>query len=152
MSVAITLHLLATLAWVGGMFFAYQILRPAALGLEPPERLSLWSRTFAGFFPWVWVAIILLPATGYWMVFMNFDGFKNVGPYIHIMHGLGLVMIAIFLHVFFAPYARFKKAISNKDFPAAAEQLATIRKLIGANLILGIIVVVDATAGAYWLS
>ena len=30
MSVAITLHVLAAIVWIGGMFFALLILRPAA--------------------------------------------------------------------------------------------------------------------------
>lgn len=152
MSVAITLHLLATLVWVGGMFFAYQILRPAALGLQPPERLPLWLWTFARFFPWVWAAVIILPVTGYWMLFGYFGGFKDAGIYIHIMHALGWAMIALFLHVFFAPYSRFKKAVKNKDYAEAAKHLASIRRLIGINLSLGVVVVIDAVAGAYWLS
>ena len=42
MSVAITLHLLAALIWVGGMFFAHMALRPAVnTMLEPPQRLPL---------------------------------------------------------------------------------------------------------------
>ena len=42
MSVTITLHLLSAVIWVGGMFFAYMVLRPAAATLlEPPQRLPL---------------------------------------------------------------------------------------------------------------
>jgi len=152
MPTAVTLHLLAALVWVGGMFFAHQILRPAALGLEPPERLPLWTRVFARFFPWVWGAIIILPVTGYWMTFMYFGGFANAAIYIHVMHLLGLIMIGIYLYVFFGPYAKFKQAVANKDFPAGANHLASIRKLVGTNLTLGIITIIDAVAGAYWLS
>ena len=32
---AITLHLLAAVIWVGGMFFAYIAMRPAAQFLDP---------------------------------------------------------------------------------------------------------------------
>ena len=53
MSVAIAIHALAAVVWVGGMFFAYMALRPAASMLPPQERLPLWRRTFAGFFVWV---------------------------------------------------------------------------------------------------
>ena len=45
MAIAIALHLLAAVIWVGGMFFAYMALRPAAASLlEPPLRLPLWSQ------------------------------------------------------------------------------------------------------------
>lgn len=153
MGIALTIHMLAVIIWVGGMFFAYMALRPAAVAtLEPPQRLPLWLATFRRFFPWVWVAIILLLATGYWMILSPsaFGGFANVKPYIHAMQGIGLVMIAIFLHVFFVPYQRLNRAVDTEDWPVAGKQLNQIRQLVLLNLILGIITVITATGGAYW--
>lgn len=148
MGIALTLHMLAAVIWVGGMFFAYMALRPAAAAvLEPPQRLPLWVATFQRFFPWVWGAIILLPATGYWMIYFVFE---DVAAYVHIMQGIGIAMIAIFLHVFFAPYQRLGRAVSAGDWPEAAKQLNQIRQLIFINLNLGLITVVVATGGAYW--
>lgn len=152
MSVAITLHILSAVVWVGGMFFAWMALRPvAARLLEPPLRLPLWSQTFARFFPWVWAAVVLLPASGYWMIFETFEGMQNVGLHVHVMQFTGIVMIGIYLHVFFAPYRGMKRAIAAGDFPAAGRHLAVIRRLIGINLALGLITIVIATGGAYWL-
>ena len=51
------------------MFFAHQVLRPAAAALEPGPRLPLWSRVLGRFFAWVFAAIILLLLTGYALVF-----------------------------------------------------------------------------------
>ncbi|MGV8935022.1 MAG: hypothetical protein ACOH1I_10380 [Gallionellaceae bacterium] len=49
------IHLLAVIVWVGGMFFAYVVLRPSAAEvLQPPERLRLWDKAFNLFFNWVW--------------------------------------------------------------------------------------------------
>ena len=49
---AISAHILSVVIWVGGMFFAYMAMRPAAASvLEPPKRLSLWLPTFKRFFP-----------------------------------------------------------------------------------------------------
>jgi len=152
MSIAITLHMLAAVVWVGGMFFAYMALRPvAATLLEPPHRLPLWAGTFARFFPWVWAAIILLPATGYWMIVTVFRGFENVGLHVHAMQVTGIAMILIFLHVFFAPYRRLTQATGTQDWPAAGKALGQIRRLVGINLILGIVTITIATGGAYWL-
>jgi uncharacterized membrane protein len=135
------------------MFFAYMALRPvAATLLEPPLRLPLWSKTFARFFPWVWAAIVLLPLSGYWMIFETFEGMANVGWHVHVMQITGIGMIGIYLYVFFVPYRRMNRAIAAGDFPAAGKQLAVIRRLIGANLILGLLTVVIATGGAYWLN
>lgn len=150
MFIAITLHLLAVVVWVGGMFFAYMALRPAAATLlEPPQRLPLWANTFARFFPWVWAAVILLPLTGYWMILNVFGGFGNLALYIHIMQAVGILMMLIFVHVFFAPYRRLRKAVTAGDFVTAGKQLAIIRKLIGLNLILGMALIVVASSGRY---
>ena len=150
MAIAIPLHLLAAVIWVGGMFFAYMALRPVAASLlEPPLRLPLWSQTFSKFFPWVWAAIITLLATGLWMVVSVFGGFGSVGVHIHLMTAIGAVMILLFAHVFFVPYRRMKQALSANDVPEAGRRLAQIRIIIAINLSLGLIVTVVGGAGRY---
>ena len=86
MNTAVSLHILAAIIWIGGMFFAVLVLRPAAGPLEPPERLDLWRRVFARFFPWVWLSLVLLLGTGYWMIFEGFGGFAQLPLHIHLMH------------------------------------------------------------------
>jgi len=150
MPVSIAIHLLAAVVWVGGMFFAYMALRPAAAQiLEPPLRLQLWVGVFRLFFLWVWLSIIVLLASGYWMVFGIFGGFGAVGNHVHIMHGAGLLMILIYLHLFFAPYRRLRLAVVAQDYPLAAKKLAQIRRMVGTNLLLGLAIVVIASAGRY---
>lgn len=152
LSIALPLHILAVLIWVGGMFFAYVVLRPAAgETLEPPARLKMWNNVFARFFPWVWAAIIIILITGYWMLLVPFGGFANAPVFIHIMNGLGLIMIAIFMHVFFAPYKRLSRAVSAEDWQTAGKQLAQIRILVGINLAIGLLTVVIATGGKFFL-
>ncbi|MBI3777935.1 MAG: CopD family protein [Gammaproteobacteria bacterium] len=153
MPLAITLHVLSAVIWVGGMFFAYMALRPVAASLlEPPLRLPLWSGTFARFFPWVWAVVVLLPASGYWIIFQTFEGMDNVGVHVEVMQFTGFTMIGIYLYIFFLPYRRMNRAIAAGDFPAAGKQLAVIRRLIGVNLILGLVTIAVATGGAYWLN
>jgi uncharacterized membrane protein len=150
MSALIALHLLAAVVWVGGMFFAYMVLRPvAATLLEPPQRLPLWTQTFMRFFPWVWLAILLLTATGYTMVFAVFGGMGSVGLHVHLMQGLGWVMILMFMHMYFAPFQRMKRAVVAGDWPTGGQQLAQIRRIVGINLILGLLVVLIASSGRY---
>lgn len=145
---AFMLHMLSAIVWVGGMFFAYMILRPVAVEvLEPPLRLRLWTRVFGAFFPWVWTAIVTLLITGYGMLFGLFGGMKGAPIYIHVMQGVGLVMMLIFGHLFFAPYQRLKRAVAAQDWQAGGAQLAQIRQAVGLNLILGLIVVLAATGG-----
>jgi len=150
LSIALALHALAAVVWVGGMAFAYWFLRPAAGSLEAGGRLVLWRGVFARFFPVVWVAVAVLLATGYYMVLGPFGGFAGVGLHVHTMHGLALVMTALFAHVFFAPWKRFRRAVDCGDNAVAATELGRIRRFVAVNLALGLIVVIAATGGRYW--
>lgn len=150
MSIAVALHILSAVIWVGGMFFAYQVLRPAAaVQLEPPHRLSLWVDVFKRFFPWVWSAIVVLLITGYWMIFIVFGGMKSVGLYVHIMQGLGWLMMLLYMHLYFAPFRRLKEAVITENWPEAGKRLNQIRQIVGINLVLGLIVIAVATGGRY---
>jgi uncharacterized membrane protein len=147
-SVALALHVLSAALWVGGMFFAHQVLRPvAAAQLEPPARLRLWAGVFARFFPWVWLFVLLLPLTGYWLIFRLFGGMGGAGLSVHLMQALGWVMILIYMHLFFAPFRRLKEAVVTEQWPEAGKQLNQIRRIVGVNLLLGLIVIAVATGG-----
>lgn len=146
MGIALLLHVLAAVVWVGGMFFAYVALRPAAASLlEPQQRLTLWSGVFSRFFPWVFLSIAILLCTGLWMVYAVYGGFGSVRLYISLMFGTGVVMMLIFLHVFFAPFKRLRQAVAAADWALGARQLNQIRVLIVVNLVLGLLVIAMAT-------
>lgn len=152
MGIALSLHVLSIVIWVGGMFFAYLILRPvAASELEPAIRLNLWRKVFSRFFPWVWAIILLVPITGI-ILTAPFGGFGQAPLYIHLMTALGIIMIMIFLHVYFAPFKRIKRFLDQGDIPGAAKQLNQLRILIGSNMLIGLITVLIATAGRYYLN
>jgi len=143
----IFLHLLGVTVWVGGMFFAYMALRPAAAQLlEPPQRLPLWAATFSRFFPWVWVSVLFILVSGLSLIMLR-GGFAGLPVYIHAMFALGLAMMLIFTHVFFAPYRRLKRFAAAQDWKAAAAALAQIRVLVAVNLSLGLLTILIATVG-----
>jgi uncharacterized membrane protein len=147
MDIARFVHLLGAVIWVGGMFFAYVALRPAATTLlEPPQRLPLWRETFRRFFFWVWLSVAGLLTSGLWMI-ASFGGFAAAGLHIHLMLGLGIVMILIFAHVYFAPYRRLMRFVEQKDWKAAGAALGQIRKLVAVNLVLGLINIAVGTVG-----
>lgn len=149
--IALALHALAAVVWVGGMAFAYGVLRPVAGEvLEAPARLQLWCGVFGRFFPVVWLAIVVLLVTGYYMTLGAFGGFAQAGMHINVMHALALLMTAIFAHLFFAPWRRFRHAVLREENQRAAGELRKIRLIIAINLALGLIVVVVATGGRYW--
>ncbi len=149
-SAAIALHVLSAVVWVGGMFFAYVALRPAAAKLlEPSQRLPLWLETFSRYFPWVWGAIFVLLATGNWMIFGYYGGMKLAGIHIHIMNGIGWIMIGLFVYLNLVPFKGLRASVAIQNWPAGAEYLARIRRIVAINLSLGLAVVVVASAGRY---
>ena len=147
MEIARLLHVLGVVVWVGGMFFAYMALRPAAAALlEPQQRLPLWQATLSKFFAWVWVAVALILVSGLWMIQL-LGGFKAAGSYVHMMLALGIVMMLIFAHVFFAAYRRLTRFVQTQDWKSAGAALGQIRKLVGVNLMLGLLTICIAILG-----
>lgn len=141
-AVTYALHLLAALAWVGGMFFAWMILRPAAVSaLEAPARLKLWLEVFQRFFYWVWAAVIVLPITGVGMLNLRFAGFEAAPRYVHIMIGLYIAMLALFLRVQALQLPELRRAVAAEDWPSGGAVLGRIRRLVGINLILGLVLI-----------
>ena len=144
-------HVLAALFWVGGMAFAYMVLRPAAGALEAPVRLRLWRDVFARFLPWVGVSIVALLVSGYAMLFVIYGGFHRAPLFVHLMQGTGIVMMLIYLHLYFAPWRRLQKFVQAADWANAGKQLAMIRTLVAINLALGVVTVLLGSTGRYWM-
>jgi uncharacterized membrane protein len=149
-TVALILHTLSAVVWVGGMFFAHQALRPASVVLEPGPRLLLWSRVLGRFFAWVIAAIVLLLLSGFAMVFGIFDGFSGIGFYVQLMMGIGILMMLLFFHLYFAPWRRFRAAVARQDWAEGGRQLGQIRTVVTINLVLGLITVAIGSSGRYW--
>lgn len=146
MTLSLFLHVLSVVVWVGGMFFAYMALRPVAASvLEPPQRLTLWAGVFDKFFPWVWASVVLILATGLYMLMLT--GGLAAPHYALTMLVLGIAMMLIFGHVYFAPYKRLKRAVAGQDWKAGGAALGQIRKLIGINLSIGLLTIAVAMLG-----
>ena len=133
-------HVLSAMVWVGGMFFAYLILRPSLSVLEPAQRIALHGQVFRRFFLIVWHAMPLLLITGFATIFGVYGGMAGLRWNIHVMLLFGLLMAAIFLAIFFGPYKAFRAAPGPVPLDA-------IRKLIGINLILGLLTSAIAVLG-----
>ena len=142
-----SLHVLAALIWVGGMFFAWMILRPAAVtALEGPARLKLWVEVFQRFFVWVWVAVVILPISGVGLLQMRFNGFETAPRYVQIMMGLYIVMVALFIRIQSLQVPELRKAVEAQAWADGAAVMGRIRRLVGGNLIVGLVLVVIAAA------
>jgi uncharacterized membrane protein len=145
-----TLHVLATVLWVGGMMFSHFFLRPALAQLEPPQRLRLMHEVLRRFFAAVGVAALLTLATGLWMIGrVAKQAVQSGGSFAMpldwtLMAALGVLMVAIFGHIRFVLFKRFAVAVTALDWPAGGAALAKLRTWVGVNLALGVTVIVVA--------
>ena len=137
-------HLLCAVVWVGGMFFAYLVLRPSLFVLEPNQRMLLHTQIFRRFFKAVWHAMPLSILTGFGMIFGFMGGMEHQTPRVNAMVLLGLIMSAVFLYIFYGPYKRFRR---TTDKAGMAEAVDAIRKLVGVNLMVGVVTIVLGAIG-----
>src|ERR1700694_5462848 len=94
--VLLAVHLLAAVFWVGGMAFAYTVLRPSAGALDAATRLPLWRRGFDRFLPWVGVSIVALLGSGVAMMFLAYGQPSRAPAYVNLMAATGIVMMLLF--------------------------------------------------------
>ena len=137
-------HLVAAIFWMGGMAFMILALRPVAVKLlEPPEQLQLLGAVWKRFFIVVMVSIVALFASGtnlYTTAFRAIKATTGTGSVPlgwNVMLVLGLLMMLIFGYIYFAGYARFKRAVAAQDWPLAGKAAAQIQTLMLTNFVLG---------------
>ncbi|MDB5843099.1 MAG: hypothetical protein JWP79_409 [Polaromonas sp.] len=115
-------------------------LRPAAAELlAPPQRLPLIAQTLQRFFSLVWATIVLLLLTG--LAMLMAVGMKNAPAGWHAMLGIGLVMFALFGHLYFGPFRRLRQAVSAADWPEGGRRAGQIATLATVNLALGVLAI-----------
>jgi uncharacterized membrane protein len=149
-----SIHLLAVVVWVGGMFFAHYCLRPAAAALEPPVRVTLMRDALRRFLDIVFVAALLVLLSGGWMITTTTRASTRAGLGFampidwHVMVTLGVVMIAIYGYIRFAVFKALDRAVTAREWPAAAAALTRIRRLVVVNLVLAVVIIVVTRLGA----
>ena len=149
-TLARTIHILAIVAWIGGVAFVTTVLMPAIRRLNPPnERLSTFHRFEAGF-AWqarLWVGLAGL--TGLWMIHRG-DLWYRFGDlhywWMHAMVAVWMIFAAmlyliepLFLH------RRMEQTASPEHAFARMERLHRIL------LLASFITVAGAMAGAHGL-
>ncbi len=146
---ALSLHLLAAIVWIGGMFFAYVCLRPS-LGetLEPPAAARLLAASFGRFFRWVWLGIAVLLTSGFYMALTTYN--LAAAPWwLYLMIILGITMMLLFAHVYFAPFQRLRSGLAAGEPEQTRAAIGAIRKIVGINLALGLFLAVSVSIGRY---
>jgi uncharacterized membrane protein len=142
------LHILSIVVWIGGMVFAHFFLRPAAMQLEPPQRVRLMHAALQRFFSAVLVSIAVVLISGLWMIGRVAKETVQAGLAFNmpldwtLMAILGIAMMAIFGHIRFSLFKRLSQAVAASDWPAGGAALAAIRTWVGINLGIGVAIIV----------
>lgn len=145
-----TAHVLAIVVWIGGMVFAHFFLRPSLAVLEPPQCLRLMREVLGRFFAAVTLAVVVALVTGLAMILAA----TGEAPFTvaalplgwWIMSGVGAVMIAIFAVIRGRFFVAMQRALAAGELPAAGAALAQIRRWVGVNLALGVLVLLVAVS------
>ena len=123
------------------MLFA---LRPAViLTLEAQPRALLMGAVWKRFYALVLVAIVALFATGTHLYTATFraarlaSGEGGVPLGWNIMLVLGITMILIFGHIYFAGFKKYKRAVSAAQWPLAAKAAGLMHTMTLVNFTLG---------------
>ena len=145
MRIAVLIHLLGVVVWVGGMFFAHVCLRPvAAAQLPPPQRLPLLAAVLGRFFVAAGIAIVAILGSG----LLRFGAVGAAAPWHwHAMAGIGGVMMLLYLIIVLRYYPRLTAAVETQTWPAGGAAMDAIRKLVLINLVLGVVTIAIAVAG-----
>jgi uncharacterized membrane protein len=150
MSLGLSLHVLATAIWLGGLFFAYAVLRPSAYVLEPTQQLTLSHRALGRFFVWAWISVGTLIASGFAMLLLAFGGFAAVPLHVRAMMALGVASVLAFAYLYFAPWRRFARAVHSTDWTSAERKLRQVRYVVAALLVLAAVAAVIGAGGRYY--
>jgi uncharacterized membrane protein len=146
MLIAIALHVLAVVVWVGGMGFMLFTLRAGLAPLPPAERLGVLSRVLGRFLLAVGIAIVVIALTGGWLMTL-YGGIGNAPWSVHVMIALGVVMFVVYGWIIVRLNPRLQAAVRAADLPAAGALAERIRRWVMLNFVLGVIVILAAFAG-----
>jgi uncharacterized membrane protein len=133
------LHIAAAIVWLGGAAFMLFAIRPAAMALPAPERLGLMAVAMGRFFALVWICIVILLTSG--LAMMMAAGMKNAPQGWTVMAALGLLMFALFGHLYFGPFRRMRQSVAVNDWATAGQKAGQVAKLAQLNLFLGALAV-----------
>ena len=138
------LHLIAGIVWMGGMTFMLFALRPAALlTLEAQPRAVLMGAVWKRFYALVLVAIVALFATGTHLYTATFraarlaTGEGGVPLGWNIMLVLGITMMLLFGHIYFAGFKKYERAVAAGQWPVAAKAAGLMHTMTLVNFSIG---------------
>lgn len=142
-------HVLAIVAWIGGVAFVTTVALPGIRRhVEPAERVTAFHRLEKGF-AWqarIWVALAGL--SGLWMIYRAGMWDRFADPHFWWMHAMVGVWL-IFAVMLFVVEPFFLRGITHAGEPAQA--FTRMERMHRVLLTLAIITVLGAVAGSHGL-
>ena len=153
----ITLHVLAAMFWLGGMFFLGLIGAPVLRGIDPPSlRQKLFNELGVRFRAAGWIAIALLIATGFGNLqfrgWLQWESVLGSAAFWSTTAGrmLALKLVAVTTMVVVSAVHDFALGPAAFRVEAGSEPAIALRRraalLARINALLGIVVVVAAVS------
>lgn len=147
------IHLLATVAWLGGAVFMKTILEPAMKQISPPEAGKLKALVAKRFTFIAWPSIILLIITGYLKTptGMLFDTSSQLGTILMVKHALVILVIIVGVLIGTVVVPRMQRSAPAPGSPPSEEFLkanARLHRLSMTSTILGVAII--ACAAFLW--
>lgn len=136
------LHLIATVIWIGGMFFNIFVLRPSLGIIEQGQRVKLGYTVLKRFLPFAWISIITLFISGIFLGSNDTLIFTK-----HIIVLFMVLIVAIISFILFPKLTSivFQDKIQNEQRKELIKINGKIVLLVKINLILGILVLLLTT-------
>ena len=143
-------HLLATVVWIGGMFYMDLILMPSITKIDPGESGKLMGIIAKKFTITAWSAIIVAIVTGILKTpsDMYFDISNEYGIYLFIKHVafIGAIIVGLIITFVYVPGLKNNSPKPGERPSAEFESYSKkIERLSKTNLVLGIIILICAS-------
>lgn len=151
----VTIHVLAALFWLGGMFFLAVIGAPLLRSIEPPELRQRLFRELGMRFRFAgWIAIGILLITGvlnlYYRGWLRWDGVLGARAFWHTLagHALACKLIAVTAMLVVSGIHDFILGPAAGRLQPGSPRAIAFRRhaahLARANAVLGIVIVIAA--------
>lgn len=151
----VTIHVLAAMLWLGGMFFLAVVGAPALRAVEPPAlRQQLFHQLGLRFRTVGWIAIAVLLTTGvinvYYRGWLHWSGVLSEGAFWRtgVGHALAAKLSAVTLMVIFSAIHDFWLGPRAGQMKPGSPEALRLRRssswLARVNAILGLILVIAA--------
>lgn len=149
LSIAVSLHLLGVVWWIGGLAFVSAVLLPE-LRRDPARALERFRAIEHRFAPQVRIAVLLVGASGGWLLYRLGLWRALDEPDFWWLHAMIALWTVFFLMLFvLGPIGVLRRVMSGPLERDVARRLARMHHLHVVLLILALITIAGAVTGGH---